>query len=140
MADSNKEFIRRMINEIWNNNNLGAINEFCASDVVNHELPEGLPPGLEGTKAFLGMFMNAFPDTKMMVEDQTAEGNKVVTRWTATGTHTDELMGIPATGKRVTVSGIDIHRLADGKIVEMWGEFDLMGLMQQIGAVPSPAE
>ena len=84
------------------------------------------------------MFLSAFPDTQMTVEDELADGDKVATRWTATGTHTGELMGIPPTGKQVTVTGMDINRLVGGKIVEHWGEFDQMGMMQQLGVVPAP--
>jgi predicted ester cyclase len=86
------------------------------------------------------MFLSAFPDTKMTIEDQLAEGDKVTTRWTATGTHTGELMGIPATGKAVTVTGFDITRYSGGKSVEHWGQFDQMGMMQQLGVIPTPGE
>lgn len=93
---------------------------------------------MEGTKAFTGMYRSAFPDTKMTIDLQIAEGDKVTTRWTAHGTHKGELMGIPATGKQVTITGVGIDRIAGGRIVETWGEFDLMGMMQQLGVVPSP--
>jgi steroid delta-isomerase-like uncharacterized protein len=73
----------------------------------------------------------------MAIEDQVAEGDKVVTRWTATGTHKGELMGIPPSGKKVRVTGIAIDRLEDGKIVESWSSFDQLGMLQQIGAIPS---
>lgn len=93
---------------------------------------------MEGTKAFTGMYRSAFPDTKMTIDLQIAEGGKVTTRRTAHGTHKGELMGIPATGKQVTITGVGIDRIAGGRIVETWGEFDLMGMMQQLGVVPSP--
>jgi predicted ester cyclase len=85
------------------------------------------------------MYQMAFPDVRMTVEDGFAEGDKVVVRWTGRGAHTGELMGIPPTGKQVTVTGIDVYRVAGGKLVERWGEFDQMGMMQQLGVVPLPA-
>jgi steroid delta-isomerase-like uncharacterized protein len=139
MSEENKALDRRIF-EAVSNKNLAALDELMAPDMVDHELPPGLPPGRDGTKAFLGMFISAFPDIKVTIEDQIAEGDKVVTRWTATGTHTGELMGIPATGKQVTMMGIDITRFSGGKNVEHWGQFDQMGMMQQLGVVPPPGE
>ncbi len=140
MSEANKALIRRFFEEVWNDKNLEAIDELVAADSVDHALPPGLPQGREGAKAFTGMYLSAFPDTKMTIEDIITEGDKVVTRWRATGTHTGELMGIPATGKQVTVTGLDINRYSNGKIVEHWGEFDQMGMMQQLGVIPAPAE
>lgn len=140
MSEENKALVRRVYEQVWNNKNLDALDELNAPDVINHGAPPGLPPGVEGSKAYLGMFISAFPDTQMTIEDQIAEGDKVLTRWTARGTHTGELMGIPATGKQVTVTGLDLSRIAGGKVVEAWGEFDQMGMMQQLGVVPPPGE
>ena len=140
MSEDNKALSRRFIEEVWNNKNLEVIDELVAPDQVDHALPPGLPPGIDGNKAFIGMFMNAFPDVKIVVEDQVAEGDMVVTRWRATGTHTGELMGIPPTGKKVTVTGIDINRFSGGKDVEHWGQFDQLGMMQQLGVVPTPGD
>jgi steroid delta-isomerase-like uncharacterized protein len=80
--------------------------------------------------------VSAFPDLKLMVEDQIAEGDKVVTRWSATGTHQGELLGIPPTGKQTTATGITIDRIQGGKIVETWTHWDNLGLLQQLGVVP----
>ena len=140
MSEENKAVARRIVEEIWNNKNLAAIDELIAADYQDHTLPPGLPPGREGVKAFIGMYLNAFPDVKITVEDMIAEGDKVATRWSANGTHTGELMGIPATGKRVTVTGLDITRFSGGKSVEFWGQFDQMGMMQQLGVIPTPEE
>lgn len=140
MSEENKAIARRIYEEFWNEGNVATLVEVYAEDGVNHGLPPGMPPGIEGTKAYLGMFRSAFPDTQMTIEDQIAEGDTVVTRWTATGTHTGELMGIPATGKQVTVTGIDVNRFAGGQIVEAWGQFDQMGLMQQLGVIPEPGQ
>ncbi len=139
MSEQNKALNRRIFEAIGNQN-LDALDELIAADTVDHVLPPELPPGLDGQKAFIGMFISAFPDIKMTVEDEIAEGDKVVTRWTAAGTHTGELMGIPATGKQVTMKGVDINRFSGGKNVEHWGQLDQMGLMQQLGVVPPPGE
>lgn len=140
MSEENKAIAHRVYDEFWNQNNLDVLDEIFAPGVVNHELPPGLPPGVEGTKAYLGMFLSAFPDTQMTVEHQVAEGDMVVTLWSATGTHSGDLMDIAPTGKQVTVTGIDVYRFGGGQVVEAWGEFDQMGLMQQIGVIPSPGE
>lgn len=140
MSEENKAIARRVYDEYWNQNKAGVLDEIFAPDVVNHELPPGLPPGVEGTKAYLGMFLSAFPDTEMTVNHQVAEGDTVVTLWTANGTHTGDLMGVAPTGKQVTVTGIDVYRFAGGQVVEAWGEFDQMGLMQQLGVIPTPGE
>lgn len=140
MYEENKALARRGFEEVWNKGNLDAIDEIFAPDVVNHTLPPGLPPGIEGSKAFTSMYLSAFPDTKMTIELQVAEGDKVVTLWKAQGTHKGELMGIPATGKQVTVTGIAIDRIAGSKIVETWGQFDQMSMMQQLGVVATPSQ
>ena len=86
------------------------------------------------------MYRNAFPDVQMHVEDQVAEGDMVVTRWIASGTHQGEVMGIAPTGNRVTMAGTNIERVVNGKIEETWDNYDALGMMQQIGAIPSPEE
>jgi steroid delta-isomerase-like uncharacterized protein len=85
------------------------------------------------------MYRAAFPDLKITVEDQIAEGDKVVTRWTAEGTHDGDLPGLPASGRSSTVTGIGIDRIEGGKIVEAWGNWDTLGMLQQLGAIPAPA-
>jgi steroid delta-isomerase-like uncharacterized protein len=139
-AEENKAVVRRFFEEAWNKKNLAVIDELVGRDYQGHSLPPGLAPGVEGLKQLMGMYHTAFPDTRMTIEDQIAEGNSVVTRWTARGTHQGDLMGIPPTGKQVTVQGIDINRFAGGKMVAHWGEFDQMGMMQQLGVVPSPEQ
>jgi steroid delta-isomerase-like uncharacterized protein len=137
MSEQNKAVVRRSFEEVWTNRNLAALDEIYAADVVDHNRPPGLPSGIEGAKQFFAMYLTAFPDTKMVIEDQVTEGDKVVTRWTATGTHKGELMGIPPSGNPVKVTGMQIDRLEGGKIVESWGFFDQLGMLQQIGAIPS---
>jgi steroid delta-isomerase-like uncharacterized protein len=113
------------------------VEEVYAPDYVGHDpaMPEDVH-GVEGAREFCGMYINAFPDAEITVEDQVAEGDKVVTRWTARGTHRGELLGVPPSGNRVEVTGVTISRIEGGKIVEEWDNYDALGMMQQIGAIP----
>lgn len=138
MSEENKALTRRQLEEVFNKHNPDAVDEFFAPDYVNHNAPPGLPGGRDGLKALVAMYLGAFPDLKVTSDFQLAEGDKVVMRWTATGTHSGELMGIPPTGKRTKTTGISIARVAGGKIVEEWNESDQMDLMQQLGVVPAP--
>jgi steroid delta-isomerase-like uncharacterized protein len=140
LSDTNKTVSRRFLEEVWNKRNMAVLNEIIANDHVNTgpgTLP-GLPTGPEGSKQFVQVYLNAFPDVHFTIDDQIAEGDKVVTRWTASGTHKGELAGIPATGKSSTVTGINVERIMNGKIVESWGIFDQFGMMQQLGVIPMP--
>ena len=140
MLTDNKTVSRRFLEEVWNKGNLAVLNEIITRDHVNSgpgTLP-GLPNGPEGSKQLVTVYRNAFPDVHFTIDDQIAEGDKVVTRWTAHGTHQGELVGIPATGKSSTVTGISVDRLVNGKIAESWGIFDQFGMMQQLGVIPTP--
>lgn len=137
-AEANKALVRRLVEEI-NRRNLAAIDTLLAPDFVDHSAPPGHAPGPEGFRQSIGMFVGAFPDFQWTIDDLLAEGDKVVLRVTARGTHRGELMGIAPTGKAVTVTGIAIFRVADGTIAEEWVNRDLLGLLQQLGAVPGPA-
>lgn len=142
MSEENKAIARRALEEVFSGQgDLDVADELFAPDYVAHDpaSPEDIR-GLEGVKEFAGMYRNAFPDVRMSVEDQVAEGDKVVTRWIASGTHQGELMGISPTGNRVTVAGTSIDRIVDDKIEETWDNYDALGMMQQIGAIPSPEE
>jgi steroid delta-isomerase-like uncharacterized protein len=138
MFEENKALVRRAIMAIWKAHDLDAIDEYYAEDYVNHSAPPGSVPGLEGEKASARTMFNAFSDAEITIDNQIAEGDLVVTRWSAENTHSGEFMGIPPTGKRLSLTGIAIDRIANGKIVESWSEWSMMGLMQQLGAVPSP--
>jgi predicted ester cyclase len=96
-------------------------------------------PGLEGARQAFSLALAAFSDFRHEIHDQLAEGDKVVTRVTGLGTHTGELLGIPATGKEVQMTGVAIHRIAEGKLAEHWALIDALGLLQQLGAIPAPA-
>ena len=138
MSEENKAVSRRIIEECFNQGNLALIDELHTADYVDHDAPPALANGPEGMKQLIGMYRAAFPDVHIIIDDILAEGDKVALRWTATGTHQGELMGIPPTNKKVTITGMDINRLAGGKIAEHWGNFDQMGMMQQLGVIPSP--
>jgi predicted ester cyclase len=135
-TEENKTLVRRVYDEVFNKKNLAVFDEFIDPNGVDHSLPPGLS-GIEGTKRFVGMYLAAFPDLHMTFEDLIAEGDEVVLRWTCHGTHQGELMGIPPTGRRVTVTGIEINRFAGGKSVEHWLNNDSLGLLQQLGIIPT---
>lgn len=139
-VEENKAIGRRAFEEIWNQGNLAAIDELYDANQVSHGLGMDVPPGTAGLKQFVSIYRTAYPDTHFTIEDQVAEGDKVVTRWSATGTHLGQLMDIAPTGKRVTVTGIAINRIVGGKIVETWNNFDALGQLQQLGVVPAPGQ
>ena len=116
-----------------------ALEEVYAHTFVMHEPDEDVR-GIEGLTQFVSMIRSALPNLRITLEEDIAEGDKVVSRWRAQGTHQGELMGIAPTGNEVAITGITIHRIEDGKIVEEWENWDALGLMQQIGAVPAPEQ
>lgn len=136
MSEANKALIRRLVEEVQNRHNVDAIDEFLAPSFVNYDPLPGLPGTLEGAKLLHRMLFAAFPDLQMTIHDQAADGDKVWTRKTGTGTHQGELFGIPATGKPVSWNIIDIMTIRNGKVTEHWVVADVMSLMQQLGAVP----
>jgi steroid delta-isomerase-like uncharacterized protein len=138
-ADDNRNLVRRLLEEVWNSGNLGLVEEILATDFLRHGPPslEGVARGPEGFKQLVTMYRAAFPNLRISVEDQVAEGDKVVTRWTAHGTHGGELMGLSPTGKEIAVPGIIIDRIREGKIHEEWVDYDGLGMMQTLGALPA---
>ena len=142
MQEENKAIVRRYFQEILDGGNLDLVDEIFEPQYVLHDpsSPQEVR-GVEGTKRFVGMFRSAFPDIAHSIEDQIAEGDKVVTRLRARATHTGDLMGISPTGKGVTtIEGISIWRIADGKIGECWFNYDALGLMRQLGVIPELGE
>src|SRR5437867_12557901 len=129
-TEANKTIVRRLYEEVWNTGDLDKANAVLAADFVDHAAPPGFATGLEGAKQVFSMYRAAFPDLQIVVEDLVADGDRVVARWRSRGTHQGPLMGIPPTGKQVVTTGIDIHRIADGKIVEHWATFDQLGMLQ----------
>ncbi len=138
MSEENKALARRWA-DIFAQGNLDLVDEIYAPDYVGHDptLPEDIR-GVEAARQYAAMYRSAFPDLQVIIEDQIAEGDKVATRYTVRGTHQGELEGIAPTGNRVEMTGIVIAHIADGKIVEDWASFDVLGMMQQIGAIPAP--
>jgi predicted ester cyclase len=136
-TEQNKAMIRRGFEEGINQNKLHLFEEVMAPTYVNHSMPAPVP-GPEGFKMVIGMFRAAFPDLHVTLEDVFGEGDKVATRGYFTGTHQGEFNGIPATGKQVKVSYIDLWRLENGKAVDNWVQMDMIGLMQQLGVIPAP--
>jgi len=140
-TEQNKALFRRFVDEVFNHGNMSVIDELVAPDFVEHEeLPPGIPQDLEGSKQLATMLRSAFPDLEATIHDIIAEGDKVAVRMTWTGTQQGEFMGIPPTGKSVSIGVFDIVRVAGGKLVEHWGQMDNMGMMQQLGVIPAPGE
>lgn len=133
-----KAMARRYIEEVWNQGKLDLIDEMFAPDYINHTPSPGQVAGPAGIKQLIASFRKAAPDLHYTINDMIAEGDRVVTHWTAQGTHLAELMGVPPTGKRITVSAIVIDRIVNGRIVEHWAGRDDLGLFQQLGLIPSP--
>ena len=135
-TEENKALARRVLEEMFNKGNLDAADELLASDYVDHDpaMPEDIR-GPEGFKQYVGAFRSAFSDLHVEIEDQIAEEDKVVTRWTGTGTHNGEFVGIVPTGNRVTLPGMEIVRISGGKLAEGWEGYDSMNLMRQLGVV-----
>ncbi|MBI2913490.1 MAG: ester cyclase [Chloroflexi bacterium] len=136
-VEQNKQVMRRFYDEVFNAGRLEAIDELLAPDFAEREEFPGLPPDREGVKQFFGMFRNAFPDMRVTVHDMIGEGDKIAARYTMTGTHRGEFMGMAPTGKPIEVSAMDIVRFAGGKVAEHWGITDQMAMMQQLGAIPA---
>ncbi len=136
-TEDNKALMRRYFEEVFNQKKLAALGEFITPNHVDHTLPPSLPTTPEGSKQALGMYLTAFPDLHVSIEDIIAEGDKVVIRFTSRGTQTRAFAGIPPTGRHVMVSSILVARITDGKIAEQWGLDDQMGMLQQLGVIPA---
>jgi steroid delta-isomerase-like uncharacterized protein len=139
-AQDNKALVRRFVDEVQSGGNISLIDEICSPEFVNHSAPPGVPADCEGIKIVTAMFRGAFPDSYFTVEDMIAEGDKVATRKTFHGTHEGEFMGIPPSGRGVSMSLIDVVRIDDGRVVEHWAVGDSLGLMQQLGVIPQPGQ
>jgi steroid delta-isomerase-like uncharacterized protein len=137
-VQDNKAVIRQYLEEAWNLKNLGILDQLTASNYSRYISGQASPLDREGQKQRIASFHQGLPDVHLTLEDMVAEGDKVVFRINLHGTHTGTLLGVPPTGKQVTISAIDIARLADGKIVEHWGQMDTLGLLQQLGATSTP--
>ncbi len=137
-AEDNKALVRRYFEDAWNKHNPALVDEIYAADFVDRspDIP-GIAHTRDGLKQFMGVYLRAFPDANITLEDQLVEGDRVVTRWTGYGTQTGEFMEMAPSGKKVAVPGVQIDRFSGGKIVEEWTLFDQLGMLQQLGAMPA---
>jgi predicted ester cyclase len=135
-AESNKEVVRRLFEEAFNRGNLDVVGELIDPRLVYHS-PDGDICGLEGARLLVTGVRAAFPDFHVTIEEVLADGDKVAVRFTDSGTYQGSEFGPAATGKRVTWTGADMFRFAGGKIIEGWGFADSMGLMRQLGVIPT---
>jgi steroid delta-isomerase-like uncharacterized protein len=135
-----KRIARRVIEEAFNDGRLETVDELVAVDFTGHDPALAEPTrGADHLKQVIAGYRSAFPDLRITVEEQFAEGGRVATRWAAHGTHEGELWGIGATGRESTVTGTTIDHIESGRIVESWSNWDALGLMQQLGFVPTTA-
>jgi steroid delta-isomerase-like uncharacterized protein len=137
MSEQNKAIVRRYLEETINQGNAAALDEFTAPDYRGNM--SGVPPFDQAMhRQMLTAFRAAFPDLHVTIDELIAEGDKVVSRSTYNGTHRGEFQGIPPTGKTFTIGGMNVSRIVDGKIVEDWTVLDMLGMLQQLGVVPTP--
>ena len=138
-VQDNKAVVHNFIEEVWHEGNLDSIDKYIAPDYIRHtsHTREGGQEvrGLDGARQSIAALRTSFPDIHFTSEDVLVDDDKVVVRWTVSGTHRGEFMGVPPTGKQVSWTGINIYRIADGKIVERWANEDGVSLLQQLGAV-----
>ena len=135
-TESNKTIVRSFFETLWNEKRLDRLDQLVAPDYIDGNPMPGQAAGLEGAKQKWAMYFAGIPDLSANIEDLVAEGDRVVIRFTAEGTHHGTLLGVPPTGKRLRVTAIAIYRLVGGKIVEHWEEGDRLGLFQQLGVIP----
>ena len=139
MSEDIKAIAARIPLEAFNQGKLEVIDELIADDSVDHSpLPPGIPPGKEGLKLFVAALRGAFPDLKININFEVTEGDLVVHYGTTTGTMKGEFAGMPPSGKTATWDAIHITRVRDGKVVEHWAVQDQMGMLQQLGLMPTP--
>ena len=126
-SEANKALARRIVEEMWNTKNLKVVEEVYSPEFGD---------GHEATKQFVTAHLTVFPDLHITIQDQIAENDLVATRYVMRGTHQAEFANIPPTGNPFTVTGIEMHRFADGKLIDLWNVVDLLGMLQQLGAIP----
>jgi steroid delta-isomerase-like uncharacterized protein len=137
-VEQNKDLIRRLM-AAYQSPEPSRLDSLLVEDYVHHDpsLPPDMQRGRENYKQVLASFHSAFPGFSMEIDDMIAENDKVAVRWTFRGTHRGELMGVPASGKQAEITGSETYRCANGRVVEGWANFDALGLLQQIGAIPA---
>jgi steroid delta-isomerase-like uncharacterized protein len=128
-----RELVERLHAELFASRDLGVLERFFAPDVVSHNMPPSFPAGIEGVRRFFETFRDAFPDATVRIDEVVVEGDRAAVATTIEGTHTGELLGMAPTGRRVAVTGIDLVRVVDGRVVEHRGLTDTVGLLRQLG-------
>jgi steroid delta-isomerase-like uncharacterized protein len=137
-AEQNKAIVRQWIEQGWNKGNVNLIDDLYTPNVVQHDAATPVPvTSAEALKQYVGGFLHAMPDLHFTIDDLLAEGDKVLWRFTAKGTQTGDLMTIPPSGRTATVTGMVLFRLANGKIAEVWVNFDALTMLQQMGVIPA---
>jgi steroid delta-isomerase-like uncharacterized protein len=136
---ANEELVERLADEVLTRHDLAALDDIFHADYIEADPPPGMGPGIEGLRQWLAMWIGAFPDARWTVEEQIADDDHVWSRSTWRGTHDGTFLGIPATGRQVTVAAWTIDRVVDGKIAHSRLVMDALGLMQQLGVIPEPA-
>jgi steroid delta-isomerase-like uncharacterized protein len=139
-TQENKAAARRFLEEVVNRGNVAVVDELSGPNFVDHSAPPGVPAGNEGFKMFITTFRTAFPDLHYTVDDEIAEGDRIVQRTTATATMRGDFQGMPASGKTATWSEIHITRFENGKAIEHWGVVDQLGMLAQLGFVQAPGQ
>lgn len=135
-TEANKALMRRFYEEFWCRGNADAVDELVSPAYVDHQLPSGWPKGPDGLKMLVREWRTGFPDMSETIDDMIAEGDRVVGRFTLTGTHRGPFFGIEPTGRRLEITGIDIVRFEDGRIAEWWYSEDTLGILRQLGQLP----
>jgi steroid delta-isomerase-like uncharacterized protein len=143
VSEENKQLVRDFFEEVWNKKNFDYLEEIYSPDFVLHALWQNTSAGgaieatgIEPAKKVIAGWQQGFPDISVTVDDQIADGDKVASRHTSRGTHTNAFMGMPPTGKSATITGMTITRIVDGKIVEAWTSWDALGMFEQLGLAP----
>lgn len=134
-AELNKAVVRRLFEETVNQKNLDSLNEIVADDIITHTPVPGIAANRESFRQFISLFLDAFPEQHTIIDDMLVEDDKVVVRHTHNVVHRGNFLGLLPTGKSASVTGIEIYRIVDGKIAEMWHNDDIFSLMIQLGAV-----
>ena len=132
----NKQLVRESIECVWRQRQLDDLGRFLAEDFVDHGAPPGVAPGPDGFADGVRRILSAFPDARNDIDDIVAEGDRVVVRWTMTGTHAGDALGFPATGRAIRLTGITISRIVAGRIAEHWSFRDDIGMLRQLGLMP----
>jgi steroid delta-isomerase-like uncharacterized protein len=141
MSAENKAIVRRLYEEVWNKRKIELVSEIISpSHALQAPNVAGSAVGPEAYKRQTTLFLTGYPDLHWTIEDMIAEDDKVVACWTISGTHRGDFMGVPATNKKVSVDGMTIHHISNGKIMDSYSNWDALGMMQQLGAVPAPGK